>query len=133
MDNSNIFKVWGLRHRLLLTDTTEIDLVTVKKDTFCSTHSHNKKINKFVVIEGGVLIQSEYGEILLEAGDEFEIRPPLKHRFYGITDSTMVELAYVEEGKIDANDIYRESQGGRLIEGNEMTLDEMREKGLLEL
>lgn len=132
-DNSNIFKVWGTRRRLLLTDTSEIDLVYVKKNTFCSSHSHKYKINKFTVIEGKIRIDSEYGNIILRPNESFEVRPPLKHRFFALQDSIMVESAYVEKGKINANDIDRESQGGRIINGKEMTLDEMRKKGLLEL
>ena len=53
------------------------------------------------------------------------------HRFLSREDSTIVELAYVKEGKIDENDIERISQGGRIIKGIEMTEDELREKGLL--
>ena len=133
MDNSNIFKVWGIRKRLLLTDTTEIDLVTVKKDCFCSLHFHKEKINKFVVLSGKIQILSEYGDTILKTGEEFEIRPSLKHRFFAIEDSTMIELAYVEKGKIDANDIVRIKQGGRIIDDLAYTLDEMKEKGLLDL
>lgn len=133
MDNSNIMKIWGTRRRLLLTDTSEIDLVYVKKNTFCSTHSHSKKINKFTVIKGKIRIDSEYGHIILRPNESFEVRPPLKHRFFALQDSVMLECAYVEQDKIDANDICRESQGGRIVDGKEMTLDEMRDKGLLEL
>ena len=133
MDNSNIFKVWGTRRRLLLTDSSEIDLVYVKKDTFCSTHSHSKKINKFTVIKGKIRIDSEYGNIILRPNESFEVRPPLKHRFFALEDTIMIELAYVENGKIDADDIDRESQGGRIVNGKEMTLNEMRKKGILEL
>ena len=45
--SDSIFKVWGERRRLLLIDQTEIDLLYLKKDHFCSTHNHNDKINKF--------------------------------------------------------------------------------------
>jgi hypothetical protein len=133
MDSGNIFKVWGLRKRILLTDTCEIDLLHVYDDSFCSTHFHKNKINKFVVLSGKVRIETEYGFIILNPGEEFEVRPPLKHRFFAIEHSDMIELAYVEKGKIDPNDINRESQGGKIIDGNEMTLIQMRKKGLLKL
>lgn len=133
MDNSNVFKVWGTRRRLLLTDTSEIDLLYIKKDCFCSTHSHNKKINKFVVISGKVQIQSEYGDVILKANESFEIRPTLKHRFFALEDSILVELAYVEKGIINADDIKRDSQGGKIVDNKAYTLNEMRKKGLLEL
>lgn len=133
MDNSNIFKIWGTRKRILLTERCEIDLLHVYSDSFCSTHSHKNKINKFVVLTGEVRIESEYGYTTLYPGDEFEIRPPLKHRFFAVKHADMIELAYVEKGRIDPNDINRESQGGRVIDGKEMTLEEMRKKGLLGL
>ena len=133
MDTSNIFKVWGLRKRILLTDKCEIDLLHIFDNSFCSTHSHKKKINKFVLLSGKVRIESEYGYTTLKPGDEFEVRPPLKHRFFALEHSDMIELAYVEDSKIDPNDINRESQGGRIIKGKEMTLDVMRKKGLLDL
>ena len=133
MDYSNVFKIWGLRKRILLTETSEIDLLHIKKDSFCSTHTHRQKINKFTVLDGAVRIDSEYGSVVLYPGSSFEVRPPLKHRFFALADSIMIESAYVEHGSIDANDIEREKQGGRMIKGKEMTLDEMREKGLFEL
>jgi len=133
MDVNNRFKIWGQRRRILLTPTSEIDLLTVNKNCFCSKHSHAKKINKFVVVKGKVRIESEYGSVILRAGESFEVRPPLIHRFFAVEDSVMVELAYVEKGKIDPNDINRLSQGGRIVKGKEMTLVEMRKKGLLDL
>jgi len=133
MDYSNIFKVWGRRERILLTENSEIDLLYLNKDCFCSTHNHRRKINKFTVVTGKIKIESEFGKAILTEGQSFEVRPPLKHRFFALEDSIMVESAYVENGAIDEDDIERESQGGRVIDGKEMTLDEMREKGLLEL
>lgn len=133
MDSGNVFKIWGRRRRILLTDRTEIDLVYLKKDSFCSTHNHNNKINKFVVVKGKVRIETEYGKIILIKNESFEVRPPLKHRFYALEDSVMIECAYVEKGNIDQNDIDRKSQGGRIVKGKEMTLDVMRKKGLLGL
>lgn len=133
MDYGNMFKIWGQRRRLLLTATSEIDLVYLKGDSFCSTHSHKRKINKFIVVKGRVRIESEYGKVILRPNESFEVRPPLKHRFFALEPSVLIELAYVEKGKIDANDISRESQGGRIIKGKEMSLDEMQKKELLEL
>lgn len=134
MDTGNIFKVWGTRRRMLLTSQTEIDLVSLKKDTFCSTHSHEKKINRFMVVSGKVRIESEYGSIILTSNQSFEVRPPLVHRFYALEDSVMVELAYVDMPLvINPDDIKRISQGGRIVDGQEMTLVEMKEKGLLDL
>jgi len=133
MDTSNIYKIWGTRRRILLTSSSEIDLLHIIKDGFCSTHYHATKINRFVVIEGKLKIDTYYGYIILERGEEFEVRPPLLHRFTALEDSTVIELAYVESGEIDANDINRIKQGGRYINGIEMTENEMRDKGLLNI
>ena len=130
---SNINKIWGERRRLLLTDQTEIDLLYLKKNTFCSTHKHEKKINKFVVVKGKVRIETEFGSKELTKNESWTVNPPLKHRFFALEDSVMIELAYVKEGTIDPNDITRISQGGKVINGKELTLKELREKGLLKL
>lgn len=129
----NIHKVWGDRRRIHLDDKNEIDLLYIKKDTFCSTHNHKDKINKFIVVSGKVRIETEFGSVILKENESWVSMPPQKHRFCAEVDSVMIEIAYVEEGLIDPDDINRESQGGRLVEGKEMTLDEMREKGLLDL
>jgi len=129
----NIHKVWGSRRRILLTDTLEADVLYLKKDTFCSTHRHKQKINKFYVVSGKVRIETEFGDTILETNESWVVRPPQIHRFVPLEDSVMIELAYVEGGKINPADIKRFSQGGRVIEGKEMTHDELREKGMLEL
>ncbi len=130
----SIYKIWGERRRILLTDNTEIDLLYLKKDSFCSTHRHKNKINKFVLISGKVKIETEFGSQLLKPKLGFTVKPPLIHRFVVLKDSIMIELAYTHKNiKIDPNDIIRISQGGRIIDGKEMTENEMRKGGLLKL
>ena len=133
MDNGNIFKVWGKRHRILLTDTVEIDYLELKANTFCSRHSHNHKINLFHVLKGKVRIDSEFGKVILREGQAFKVSPPLKHRFVALEDSEMIECAFVEKGTIDAKDINREIQGGRIIDGKYISIPELREQGYLEI
>jgi quercetin dioxygenase-like cupin family protein len=130
---SNIHKVWGERRRIHLDAHNEIDLLYVNKDCFCSTHTHKEKINKFIVISGKVVIETEYGQKILNKNESFEVHPPMKHRFKALDNSTMIEIAYTYKKVIDTFDINRESQGGRIVNGKEMTLDEMRKKGLLDL
>lgn len=130
----NINKIWGERRRIHIDDKNEIDLLYLKRNTFCSTHNHDTKINKFYVVSGCVRIETEFGKSVLTANQSWVARPPLKHRFFAEVDSVMIEIAYVEEGTIDPDDILRISQGGKLTaNGDEITLDKMREKGLLEL
>lgn len=130
---SNIFKVWGERRRILLDDKNEIDLLYLKKDSFCSTHKHKNKINKFVVVSGSVKIEAEFGDVVLGKNRTWTVNPPIKHRFVALEDSVMIEIAYVKEGKISPDDIEREKQGGRIIDGKRYTEDKLREKGMLEL
>jgi len=130
---SNILKVWGERRRILLDDKNEIDLLYLKKDHFCSTHAHKSKANRFIVVSGSVRIDAEFGNVILTKNKTWTVLPPVKHRFVALEDSVMIEISSVKEGIILENDIDRESQGGRIIDGKEVTLDEMRKKGLLEL
>ena len=129
----NIFKVWGERHRLLLTNTTEIDYLKLKANTFCSKHNHKYKINLFYILKGKIKIKTEFGETILKKGQSFEVAPPLQHRFIALTNAEMIEIAYVNEGKIDDNDINREQQGGKIIKGKYISIPELRKKGLLKL
>ena len=45
----------------------------------------------------------------------------------------MLEMAYVNEGVVDTDDIERISLGGRIIDGEEYLIDILKIKGLLEL
>ena len=129
----SIFKVWGTRRRILLTDKCEIDLLDLKSDSFCSTHSHKNKINLFTVISGKVRIETEYGKIILRKNESFAVLPSLKHRFVSLTKSVMIECAYVNEGKIDPDDIVREKLGGLIIKNKEYSIPELRKNGYMEL
>jgi len=129
----NINKIWGERRRIHLDEKNEIDLLYLKQDTFCSTHTHKAKSNKFIVIKGKVRVETEFGHLDLTKNTPWTVHPPMKHRFVALEDSIMIEIAYVKEGQIDPEDIQRESQGGRWINGEEITLDQMKEKGLLDL
>ncbi len=129
----NIHKVWGTRRRILLTDKCEIDLLNLKSDSFCSTHTHITKINLFTVISGKVRIETEYGKIVLKKNESFTVLPYLEHRFVALSKSIMMECAYVNKGKIDPNDIIRKIQGGRIIKGKYLSIPELRKKGYMEL
>jgi len=129
----NINKIWGTRRRIQLDSHNEIDLLHIKKNYFCSTHTHDKKINKFIVVEGAVRIETEYGSQVLRKNDSWVVEPPLKHRFIALTDSTMIEIAYTKDTVIDPDDINRESIGGCVYLGKEYTLDQLKNKCLLNL
>jgi quercetin dioxygenase-like cupin family protein len=129
----SIHKIWGERRRILLSKECEIDLLYLKKDTFCSTHRHEHKANKFYVVSGKIEIQTEFDKKILIKDEHFSVYPPVTHRFVALEDSIIIELAYVTKGKIDTEDIRRLTQGGKIIAGEEMTENSLREKGLLNL
>ena len=129
----NIHKIWGDRKRIHLDDKNEIDLLYLKKNTFCRKHNHIYKNNKFILISGNVVIETEFDKANLGSGDEWLVLAPDKHRFVVLEDSVMIEMAYVFDGKIDPEDINRESLGGKIIDGIELTIDDLKEKGLLDL
>jgi len=133
MYEDTMIKIWGTRKRLLLTDTTEVDLLDLKKGSFCSIHSHNFKYNYFYDISAIVQIKTELGDIILRPGEDVTVNPHIIHQFKIIKSGKVLEIAYVNKGIINMEDIIRTKQGGRVINGEEMTLDEMREKGYLEL
>jgi len=123
--NDNIFKIWGERRRIIKNDLVEVDHLIIKKDGFCSVHSHKHKSNKFYIISGKCIIKSEYGEVVLNANEYFDVHPPLKHQFIALEDTIMVEVAYI---KIDPEDINRIKQGGKIINGVHVTQDELDNK-----
>jgi quercetin dioxygenase-like cupin family protein len=123
--------VWGERHRILLADSMEIDYLKLKANTFCSQHTHSKKINVFYVLKGKVRIDSEFGNIILYKGQSFKIIPPLKHRFVALSSAEMIEIAYVTHGKINPNDIQREKLGGKIIKKKYLSIPELRKEGYL--
>lgn len=132
MSDGNIHKIWGERRRILLTDRCEIDLLYLKKNSFCSRHKHRDKTNKFVVVKGKVRIETEFGKKVLTKNQSFEVKPPIIHRFFALKDSIMIELASVNADFIQPKDIKRFKQGGRIVDGKEMTENKMRKKGLLD-
>lgn len=126
-------KIWGERRRILLDDKNEIDLLYLKKNSFCSWHKHLEKINRFILVSGKVSIITEFGTKELKINEPFDVLPPLKHRFVIQEDSVMIEMAYVEKGNINPDDITRIAQGGRILKGVYLTIPELEEKGFLDL
>lgn len=129
---SQIMKIWGERHRIFKNDKVEIDLLKLKQDSFCSTHTHKDKVNRFIVVSGTVKIYTEYGVKILTPFESFEVSPPLKHKFLTKESAIMIEIAYVNDGRINPEDIKREILGGLIIDGKGFPIDELRKKGLLD-
>jgi len=126
-------KIWGNKHSILNTDQIEIDLLYLDKDTCCSIHTHDNKINRFVLLMGEVKIKSSLGDYDLTIDEPFDVEPGVMHQFVVNEYSVMIELAYVKEGYIDKDDIKRFIQGGKFVNGEFFSLDQLKIEGRLEL
>lgn len=126
----NTTKIWGERQRLLLTAHSEIDLLHLRANSFCSYHCHEHKVNHFTVIDGKVRIDFGMDYRILNKNQTFEIHPGMNHRFFVLEPSTMIEIAYTTTTIINPKDIYRIKQGGRVISGVEFSENEIIKRGL---
>jgi len=115
-------KVWGSREVLYNDGNVGIHLLRLVKDGYSSWHSHKSKSDKFILISGEVKIATELGETVLKAGDSLVVDPPLMHQFIVSEDSVMVEISY---SKLDPEDIIRLTQGGKMVDGKKVSLDEL--------
>lgn len=125
MEN-NIKKIWGVRQRLLKTKQAEIDLLKLEKRTKCSWHTHQFKTNRFILIYGDVRINTGFGSHKLVTFEPFDVEPPLIHEFEVKRNSLMIEIAYVNEGEIDPDDIKRLRQGGKFVKRKFYTHEELQ-------
>ena len=128
-----ISKIWGYKETVYRDEKRQIDILYLKKDTFCSWHYHHNKINQLILLNGRVNISLETNlkkinyELCLYNGAF--IFPLSLHQFVVLEDSIMVEISYVKEGKLDyEGDIIRLKQGGGIIAGVEYTEDELKKR-----
>jgi len=69
-------------------------------------------VNFFFVIDGELIVKTEWGEVTLRENEFFTVNPPDKHEFQTHGKSAkIIEVAYV---KLDPEDINRENLGGPL-------------------
>lgn len=131
--SQNSFKIWGIKSRIHEDSHNEIDLLELKKNSFCSVHHHIDKINKFILVSGKVDIVSELGTKSLGIGECFEVHPELIHQFRVVENSILIEIAYTTDTGIDPNDIIRKKQGGLVVNNVDTSIPELKAKGLLKL
>ena len=123
-----IKKIWGTRNRIFESAEVEMDLLNLNKNTVCSIHNHKEKINRFILISGEVNIITDLGKYELKVDVPFDVEPPMIHQFTVIKDSIMLEIAFVNDGTIDSDDIKRIQQGGKIINGEFCVLDKLSKK-----
>lgn len=127
---SSIKKIWGIRQRVLESDQVIIDLLHLEKNTACSEHNHEKKINRFLLLKGDVIVKTDFGDHKLIVNEPFDVEPPLKHQFIVKKKSIMLEISFVKDGKVLEEDIIRFVQGGKFIKGKFYTHKEINENNL---
>lgn len=111
-------KIWGKTEALFSRNNVEVHRIEVEQGGYCSRHKHRGKWNMFF-IESGELEVLQYKDdgahdtTILVAGDNCAVPPGELHQFRAITDVIAYELYWVE---LDANDIVRETVGGKVSE-----------------
>jgi len=103
-------KIWGENIEIFRNESVSINILKIKKGYKCSYHYHRFKRNHFYVLEGELKICHEQGETILREGESYEVLPPNKHCFVGMTDVLVIEIVYV---KLEDADIIRSTQGGK--------------------
>ena len=112
-----IYKTWGQRIKLFENDLCEVCFLQLTPNQRCSWHSHKHKVNFFFVIEGELIVKTEWGEVILEPYENFSVFPSDKHEFQTHEKSAkIIEVAYVE---LNPEDIDRINLGGPLGKGLE--------------
>ncbi len=118
-------KVWGSREELFKNDNVLVTLLRLDKGSYSSLHTHKSKSDKFVLVSGEVKIVTELGETILNPYQSLVIDPPLLHQFVVEKNSVMVEISY---SVLDPEDINRIYQGGKIINGERVSLNELNKK-----
>lgn len=103
-------KIWGENTEIFRNESVSVNILKINKGYKCSYHYHRFKRNHFHVLEGELKIRHDQGETILREGESFEVLPPNKHQFVGMTNVLAIETVYV---KLEDADIIRETQGGK--------------------
>lgn len=110
-------KAWGSTSPIFEKNNVEMHYLNINKGGYCSTHFHQFKFNKFIVIKGElkVIINRDYGAekhddiTVLTHGQEITVSPGDYHSFEALTDCEVLEVYWVE---LNATDIIRKNHGG---------------------
>jgi len=92
-------KTWGYEEWIVNNDLYCGKKLFLKMNHYCSKHYHKLKHETFYVINGVVQMfiidQQKNEEIIFEMGvdDIYEVPPLTIHRFFGITNSTIIEFS----------------------------------------
>lgn len=100
-------KVWG-EERWIVNREYCGKLLILKKDSFCSLHSHKNKDETFYINKGRVLLELDGKKFEMLPGQAKLVKPGQLHRFTGIEDSEIIEFSTHHE----ESDSYRLEPSG---------------------
>jgi mannose-6-phosphate isomerase-like protein (cupin superfamily) len=106
-------KCWGDTQLLFRFNSVEVHFIHACPGFRCSKHRHRHKWNRFVVIEGKLVVRifqdDAVDETWLGPGEMTDVPPDVLHEFQALEDTRAVEAYWVD---LDPNDIDREIPGG---------------------
>ena len=78
-------KFWGTTRCFFENDSSEVHYIDAIKGGYCSRHHHEKKWNRFIVLEGALKViiykQDSQDETILTEGMFSDVPPMIDHRF----------------------------------------------------
>ena len=108
-------KFWGKTSCFYVSETSEVHYIEAVKGGYCSRHHHEKKWNRFVVLEGKlkVILYKNDGEdeTILTDGMFSDEPPMIDHRFEVLENTKALEVYWVDS--LDPTDIVRKDTGGK--------------------
>lgn len=107
-------KVWGTTQSIFKNGTSEVHYLEINKGGNSSLHCHERKWNRFFVVEGVLMIHmldenENQMTLKLNRGDFLDIKPGCWHSFDADTDVKCLEVYWVDD--INHNDIQRKNSG----------------------
>ncbi len=76
-------------------------VIYVKEDSFLGNHYHKKKEDIFFLVKGSGTYTLDGKQELFKAGDTVLVKPGVKHTFYLIKDSILLEASTTPYDKED--------------------------------
>jgi len=108
-------KPWGKTYCAFRDATHEVWYAEIRKGGFSSEHYHLAKTNEFYVMRGTLLVHvwdqsKRITTHTLTEGCVLSVEPFTMHQFEALTNVKLMEVYY---GRIEGEDIFRGSPGGR--------------------
>ena len=106
-------KIWGDTQLLFVHYGIECHLIKFLAGGYCSKHRHEHKWNRFVVLEGSLLVrifrENSADETTIGTGQVTDVPPGIWHQFECPENGRALEIYWT---LLEAGDIERESMGG---------------------